>query len=305
MKNGEKKADFFRSLFMVFLMLFLLVVGVICLIGLIDSINSFIDNQKVFNQAYSNAAATIVDLPPNERTNAQTLIEHLEKLQQIQKNATTNDVMSFLYSTLSTILVGLCAGFVAKSYKNVEIANGAAKEASEKAEETNKHAQQVQEYAKESSEYAQKSQEKAQESEDNAKQTKESLEEAKNLYNEANNQFKKQKTITSVLSIHIEIVHARAALVAHDKIVANQRISNIKRLVNKIESTIEYNAISQLFNEILCLETAIESYREYVDTIKDQAKKESALQAIDRYKLDLNEAETHCSLLLSESQSER
>lgn len=299
MKNRDKKVELIRGLFMVFLILFLLVIGVVCLIGLIDSINSFIDNQKVFNKAYSEAAATIVNLPPHERTSAQTLIDHLEKLQQIQKNATTNDVMSFLYSTLSTILVGLCAGFVAKSYKNVETANAAAQEASKNAEATNKHAQKVQENAKKTNEYAQKAQEKAQESEKNANQTKASLEKAKELYNEANNQINKQKAIISILSIHIEIVHARAALVACDKIAANQRISNIKRMVNKIENTIEKNAIHQLLQEILCLETAVESYREYVDTIKDPAKKESALQAIDRYKSDINNAETHCEWVLS------
>lgn len=261
---GESFKWLMRCVVPALIAIFIATVGFVCLKGLVESIDSFVKNQQTFNKAYSDAASAIASLSPSEKEAAQVAIDHLEQLQQIQKNAATSDVMSFLYSALSTVLVGLCAGFVAKGYSN-------AKKAEDNAQMSNASAEQAAQSAKKASQYF-------------------------------DDTIQKQKDAVRILSIHIEIVHARASLIHHDRIEANQRIHNISRSVLRLPSAIDQEAISRLQLELLSLETAVEQFREDAEGLSDGPQKTSMLQAIARYESKLDEAVKYCEMLLGSHQ---
>lgn len=266
-------------------MIFILTISIICLKGVIESTNSFIASQKSFNETYSDTANKIANLSNSDREAIENSLEYLERLQLIQKNSATNDVMSFIYSILSTVLVGLCAGFVAKSYKNVEIANTSVNEASIKADA----AKQSAEYSKTNSELSEK----------NLSDAKIYFENAKKVYNEALHEIYTQKNSIEIITIHIEIVHARTALFTKDKIAANQRFYNIKRLIEKVPIDTDKKLVDQLLQELLSLKNAIEEYNNYVESLDETPSKTSSLQAINRYYNDLNCAVTHCDKIIA------
>lgn len=269
--------------------LFIVIVGIVCLKGLIESINIFVDNQQAFNKAYSNATAAITSLSPENQELAQISIDHLEQLQQIQKNAASSDVMSFLYSVLSTILVGLCAGFVAKSYSNAEEAKEAVAKAQENALNAEQSASEAQVSAKDALQHF-----------NNSKST---IEKEIETYNTIVSLMEKQQDVLDIISIHIEIVHATAALLSHDQVGANQRIYTINRSVLKLTSKKSYNAVFPLLQELLILKTAVEKYREYANNEKDERKQMSMYQATDRYDIEIEEAVKHCDSLLTKLSS--
>lgn len=263
-----------NNLFSIILMVFILVLGIVCLIGLIVSTVVFTNNMKAFSDVSTNAAQAIANMVSSENANAQTAITYLESLQQIQKNSTTNDVLSFVYSMLSTVLVALCAGFVAKSYKNVEIANKAVEEAKQKAEASENNAK-----AASSS----------------AEQVQKMLNEFTTLNNTTLEELRLQKDLSKINAIHIEIVHAKSALSTRNKIDANQRIANIKNLVFNINDTVSPLWIIQLRNEIILLKTDVKKYEDFVESTLDSNAKVSAKHAINRYNKDLTKAEKYCS----------
>lgn len=274
-----------KNIFSVLFMIFILIVSIICLKGMIESTNSFIDNQTSFNETYSNTANKIANLSNIDRETIEISLEYLDKLQLIQKSSATNDVMSFIYSALSTILVGLCAGFVAKSYKNIEIANKSANEASAKADEAKKSA----ESSKENSDLSQI----------NLNDAKKDLEDAKNVYSDALKEIYTQKNAIEIITIHIEIVHARASLFAKDRIAANQRLYTIKRLVENLSINTDKNLVTQLLQELLSLKTAIAEYNSYIELLEELPIKTSSLQAIERYYNQLECAVAHCDKIIS------
>lgn len=281
MCTKDKKEKNINDVFSLLLMGFVFLLGIVCLIGLIKSTSAFVNNMKAFSNVATTAAQAIADATVNSNTDAKTAITYLESLQQIQKNSTTNDVMSFLYSMLSTVLVALCAGFVAKSYKNVEIANKAVEQAKQKAEASEHN-------AKTASESATKAQEM--------------LNEFTNLNNITLEKLRLQKDLSSLNTINIEILRAKTALSTRNKIDANQRIANIRSLVSKINSSVLSISIVQLRNEIVLLKTAVEDYKIFVESNLEAEAKISALHAIDRYNKDLSIAEEHCSVTLLEQQ---
>lgn len=297
MCDKSKKTEILRSTFKIILMVFILVVAITCLIGLAASIWSFVENQQSFNDAYSNAAAAIVDASPQKKDFINMSIEHLEKLQQIQKNAASNDVMSFLYSTLSTILVALCAGFVAKSYNNVEKAKESAENAKVIAQESNKSAENAKQDAETSNQCAQDSKKSLEKAFEISEELKAELKAAKALYENAKKEIKKQRDTIQTLTIHMEIIHARSAMISHDKTNTNQRIFNILSRIESLEPNIEKGIILQLQQELLCLETDVECFKEYANSLPDSNSKISMLTAIDRYEKSLTDAVERCKTL--------
>lgn len=281
---GNKKITS-KKIFSIMFMIFILIISIICLKGIVESTNSFIESQKSFSETYSNTANKIANLSNSDRETIENSLEYLERLQLIQKNSATNDVMSFIYSVLSTILVGLCAGFVAKSYKNIEIANESANAASTKASE----AKQSAEDSKENSILSQK----------NLNDAKKDLEDAKVVYMEALNEINIQKNAIEIITIHIEIVHARSALSSKDKISANQRFYTIKRLVEKIPINTDKNLATQLLQELLSLKNAIEEYNDSIESLDESPKKTSSLQAVERYYNELECAVSRCDKIIS------
>lgn len=274
-----------KTFLSVVIMNFVLIVGIICLIGLKNSITSFVENQKAFNKAYSLATIHIANSTVDNSEIAQITIDHLEKLQQIQKNASTNDVMSFIYSTLSTILVALCAGCVAKSYNNVEKSKEAVIEAKKNADL--------------SYDYSDKAKKSAKNINDTFKEMSKLLTKSNKLYDETSLEAKKQSEMIHIFSIQIEIIQARAALISHDKISANQRFFNIKNMIERVQKAEQKEKIRQLQLELLSLQTVVDSFQEYAETEEDkEPQKQSLLTAVARYRSSLNYAVDYCETLL-------
>jgi len=119
-------------------------------------------------------------------------------------------------------------------------------------------------------------------------------------YKEAHIQMQKQKDTTSVLNIHVEIVHASASLFFHDKISANRRISNISRTVLLLSSYVDRDSIIKLQQELLYLLTSVDNFHKYAETLTNGNAKTSLLQAINRYERDLDKAIKHCDKLMRE-----
>ena len=304
-KNGSDQPKWLRSVWSATLAVFIVIVGVACLIGLLVSIHSFVTNQLAVNEAYISATKIIAGFPPGEQEAMQASIDHLEQLQIIQQNAVSSGMMAFIYSVLSSVLVGLCAGFVANGRKSAEEAKKSSLDAKETIIAVKAEAGKVKEHADNAGLAADKAKGNADEariiaevSKTMVEESQESAMKAQLSYNEALEQIEKQRDVIEVLGIHIEIVHVRASLFKVDKVSINKRMFNIQQSVLALSADLDRAVINQLQQELLSLFSAIENIREYMDSITDEREKESLAQAIDRYERQLNEAVNHCDMLL-------
>ena len=318
--NSSKKNTFASNAIIVLVLIF----SITCLIGFVVSIITFANSQKEFNESYTATLNQIANSSVSDVKTAQMAIEHMERLQKLQNDTSTNNVMSFLYTMLSSVLVGLCAGFVAKSYNLVEKSKDAAKKSEEKSESSAEHSNKAKEYLDAVSKVYEQikkilvdSEEKLELSKkyaDNAKEytTKVSmfhsqltdlLTKSNELYRTATNDKELLKETIQVLTIHIEIIQAHAALSAHSKIIANQRFYNIKKMVLQIKSTVKKDIILQLQQELLMLKSAVEEFEFWVQDIDDKKKKESYLIAIQRYCENVDASVNYCSKILQTAHS--
>ena len=281
----------------VLMWIFVIIVAVICLICIILSTSIFTYNQFTFNKAYSNAAEKIgnqlADLSTYASTNSSTelsmskvddmqtkvndVIEHLQQLQMLQKNAASNDVMSFLYSILSTILVGVCAGFVVKS-------NASAKEAKESANESKKVENEINNFTKR-------------------------LEEAEDANKKAYSQMEIQKAILEVTAVRLEILHSREEfhfsmdnhpIDYHSNVHLNECIKVVGNAVKKLSINNRHGPIKQLQIDLLQLQTEARRYREAVEKLPSGDERTSRLTAANWYDEQLKGAVAHCDELLGE-----
>ncbi len=151
-----------------------LIVVAVCLLGMIIVMCQFYNSIVTFQNNYT-MALNQIGAAAKERAGEGTnmvesidqLITHMENMQEIQKSGLTNDLMSFIYGVLSTIMVGLCAGFVVKCEQLLN-------EAQKTAEQAGKDANQAKKDAQDANEKAMKTEDNAKQAEDNAKQAKES-----------------------------------------------------------------------------------------------------------------------------------
>ena len=68
-----------------------------------------------------------------DKDEIESLVKHMENMITVQKSGMTNDLLSFVYGILSTVLVGLCASFVVKSRESAEKTRETASKAQESA----------------------------------------------------------------------------------------------------------------------------------------------------------------------------
>lgn len=252
--NSEKIRNWVITISMA---LFIIILAVIGLIGMWKSFCVFAENQQAFSKAYSNATTAIANITSSNTELARIAIDHLEALQTIQKNAVTNDIMSFLYSTLTTILIGLCAGFVIKSRKH--------------SEETSENAKKSLDYSLQAQSYAEDAKKIAEETEEKAKSALNALNLAKESYDE-------QKANINVLNVHIEILHTRAALISDNRIAANDRFYSICKMVSHLPKTISHTDINYIRLELLKLYTPIDEFlnKNGIDNDEKSARENAA-----------------------------
>lgn len=304
----------------IFMAILILVLSIVCVAGLWQSFKSFSESQQNFNKTYTEAAAAIIDFQAEQSETddlnvekneiAKISIEHLESLQVIQKNAVTNDLMSFLYSALTTVLIGLCAGFVVKSRKYCDEANENAKKSENSADKADKTATKAEEIIK-------TAEEAISDAENTAKSAKVTVEAAKDTaedvnkklaemqenaklsidsLNKANEIYNTQKSITAILGIHIEIIHARAELQLGNRIATNERIFNIYNLISLLPENNDKKSLANVQKEILKLYTQINEYVEKLDLSNEE--KASRKQAADIYKRYMDKAIKLCETKL-------
>ena len=263
--------------FAVVVTLFIVAVVVICLFGFIWSIRSFIDNQRIFTELYTEAANSIASsVPPKivvvecpdmayeilasqirDDTTVQNAINYLERLMQIQRTATNNDVMAFLFSTLSAILVGLCAALTLSSHKNVK------------------------------------------KSDDSLVKTEKMFEKAEKELLKAEGSYRQALTYTvSVMNIHVDIIHAKSSILSRDKIGANGRIFSLHSMIKKLTTNVDSEIIRKLIQELWHLITAIKELKEYANGLPDGNAKISLHRAVSNYEEWTNDAIAHCDKLL-------
>lgn len=181
-----------------FILLFL-IIAAICLFGFIQCTKAFTSSLQSYEIAFTDAS-TAVATAALEKSNADELLRHLEQLQTLQKASLTNDLMSFIYGVLSTILVGLCAGFVNKSRANSREAQDAADQAAK-----------YEEKAKEAVASTNKAKDEIDAIREGVEETQNNINEIfKNTQGElnrigeiSNKQIKLQKMMGDLLSIHI------------------------------------------------------------------------------------------------------
>ena len=281
---GKDKRKWITTFVNVLIVIEILVISLVCLIGMILCINSFISNQTSFNTAYTEVISGIADtIYSNDsiaNDNLNVIMTHLENLQVIQKNSVTNDLMSFVYGILSTTLVGLCVGFVAKCKKNADEAKRNAVEAKSTADDAKAKAETVKIDKEDISKIKGVVEEKA--------------EEVKKLIDSASNQLVVQMGNTELAKIHIEIIHAKFSLYLSDQVDANGRIYNINSSVRSLGGSYDNEAISQLRNELLSLEDFTYAFKEKAGAIADEGEKISVNQSIDRYFKQIGESIDIC-----------
>lgn len=258
------------------------IISTICLIGIILCIQSFISNQQSFNYSYTEAINAITSIIYEDGIIANETISnmmtHMENLQVIQKNSTTNDLMSFIYGILSTTLVGLCAGFVAKSKKSAD-------ESKETAAQARKDVQTV----------------------DNVKNkilkiqsnVKEELKKSKTLRISAEEQIKIQNNNTKLLKVHIEISHAKMSLFLCNQVESNVRIYQINKQINSFDDNFERQSIRQLRDELLLLKSSVDEFKNNANEKYTNGKLTSMLQSATRYYSELNESISVCEKIIS------
>ena len=269
-----------KSLINILIVVIIVSISVTCLISMLLCINTFIENQKAFNASYTEATTALVNFlneyggSENSTTDAtldslDNALTYLENLQLIQKNSTTNDIMSFLYSLLSTILV--------KSKKHADEAEKVALSAKGEAEEAK--------IAKESAESIRN-------------ETQQNVASVKELKATALNQITIHNNNIKILSIHIEIMYAHYSLDAHDQVQANQRIYVIRKRVCSLNGNMEKLSIEQLRNELLTLNSTVDRFHGYADNCTDINRKISLQQSASRYTKQIKEAISICDNII-------
>jgi hypothetical protein len=239
--------------------IFLVAAAAVCVLGLAGSIHSFVSNQRIFTQMYRETTSAIQeDIKKQELSNTQDATNHLERLQAFQRSAASHDVMAFLYSTLSGILVALCF-FYARTCKKQ----------SEKAE----------------------------------KKVESAFLAAEDLYNKKLTEISEKMVGIDVQSIHIEIIHARSALLQHDQSNTNDRLSRLPHMVDKLKQGIDPDIISNLIDEIRQIHPEVSSYYEYANSLPDEGARVSAFTAIDYYRIWIDDAIGKCAGLLPQESS--
>ena len=214
----------------VFLSIFLAAATFACAYSIVHSAMIFSRSQKQITEVYDNALEAIAvaaaqseedDPQKDNMQDIQTMIKYLTELQALQKSSSSSDVMTFLFSTLSSVLVGVCAAFAAKSFSNVEKAKCSA-EAAEKAAK--------------------------------------SAADAKARYDGAERRLKgHMKKFTSLeasVAIHqimIDIIDARNYLSVGNVPMANESIVSVRDAVKKLNPTWGYEVVAKLEDTILGL----------------------------------------------------
>ena len=329
------------------LAIFLLAVTVSCGYAVVQSTLIFTSSQARSTQWHGEALETVADaasqlskaendasqLPETEddatqlsetedeeaqndnRQEIQTLIGYINDLQKLQKESSSNEVMTFLFTMLSSVLVGVCAAFAAKSFATVEKANisvgkaemsvgkaeislSKAELSAEKAENSAKATKTSASEAATSAETAKNSSAAALTSLANAKKSYENAEarhtDAEERYADAIGKLGNLEASISIFHILISIMDARMYLDVNAPVNVNDKLKDIQNAVRHIDSSYGYDMISTLMTEL-------SAFIGCIAMLKDSEKLNPESAAY--YERILKEAIEKCEQLLTDLES--
>ena len=250
-----------------------IIIVIACVCGLIMVIHTTITINRSFANAHSDALERVANLQPDERELTQLSIDHLERLQQLQRDSSNTGFLSIIYGFISTGLVGVGATLVYKIYAKFEKSKKSIDEAIDTASKAVDKARHIEEYYLTS----------------------------ERLYEGIHLQIRNHEAVIKVMPIHIDIVNAKDALTLHNQIEANDRIREVCDMIGTLTLDIDKNVIHRLRQEVLKLHTRVDHFREYAEKHPDETYKKSILQATDIYDAFLERAKNHCDMLIEHS----
>jgi len=285
----KKQFDFERMAYIAFVL-----VVVVCILTMIFCLVSLLYNSHVSMSEYKSTLETIkataeqatndpathsdnsITVPTDSNVSSNEeligkLVTHMESMIAIQKSGMTNDLMSFVYGMLSTILVGACAGFVIKSRNNadeaqkiVEIANKAAQQAAGNTERACKAA-----------ETAESSAQQAEENANKINDLNDKMQAALDDFNiSSKNQLIMLQNCFKIFGIYSNAASAKLALKQLDQIDANKRIYSIKKDVDTMfcsNGSVDVNMYD--IHSILFLLADLDQLKKEVASFIDKSKK--------------------------------
>jgi len=261
-----------------------IIVVSICMFCLIISTCFFIYNQLKFTNEYSEVArmirtqftgqlsSTYAEIETEQLINKieglqikmiQDTIKHLEQLHLLQKNSTSNELMSFVYTILSTILISLCMIFIERSYNSVKESSNIANNVRTRLEEIEEDVTKIKGDAT-----------KAREA---------------NEIEKANHGF---------LSVLVKILLAIGELHLGVSAITNERIKTVCDAVKKISNNMSHDSIIQIQTELGRLKKEINECHKKVEKLPEGGNKPSQLESIGLYNKMLDTAIDRCNELL-------
>jgi hypothetical protein len=310
-----------------------IIVVAICIFCIIISTCFFIYNQLKFANEYSDASRKIRDhftnqlsniSPDTEReqliieieklqiTMIQNTIKHLEQIHLLQKNTTSNEVMSFVYIMLSTILISLCMIFIERGYNSVKESRESANESKENAAKAMSDANKTKEDLEKTNNLANDIITRLEEVEKNAN---EAMKNAASAIEDSNNSSILAKDVTTdlqnvqeairnekaerdLLSVKIRILHAKEALRLELSADINECVKAVYNEVNNLSNNMAYSSNIKIQKEINELQIKLDEYREKIEILPEDDGKQSKLTSIDWCSKKLEEAIKHCKDLI-------
>lgn len=204
-----------------------------------------------------------------------TLITHMENMIAIQKSGMTNDLMSFIYGILSTVLVGVCATYVmqirtslAEAKENAKKAETQASIVKEKADNTGSIIQDAKKATEEAKNNAEEALKQAGIAKESVEATKKAISQAQNAATIA----KELQYQLKLLIIADWIMSAKTALLRFDHHAANEPIIKIRDSTPLLFSDDEFKGmmmqsfvedsmgVGKVYNDLLSLKDNVKDF---------------------------------------------
>ena len=225
-------------------------------------------------------------------------VSYIERLQKVQKDSSTNSVMSFIYAVLGAVLTAVGAALVGFIFKNKEVAA----EARMEAEEAKAGAQK----AKKEAYNAKRSMHDAIEAQ------KEAAEKAGFAEQSFKNQVAYQENILNIQSALIEIAYARFSLIDFNKTDAYTHIRRLEDIVKLFETEYNDEWIEKVHKDLGDFREFVEKYSNKSFVKKGLAKKidaknknnidksvESFIRNIEKCSNIIDNAIKHCEEIMN------
>jgi F0F1-type ATP synthase membrane subunit b/b' len=319
--------------------LFLLCVA-ICGMGLWQSFDAFLVSQREFGDAYNRAATEIAngvatisaDQSVDSKNAVETisiLLDHLGQLQTIQKNTSTESIMSFLYSTLATALISACLYYVARAKKYSEKTRNYNKQIKDGIDYALKNKEAVEKYVEETKKIYNRVNEDMSKYLNKVEMDSKGVDERNESITALQNELQRNLEFTkdeiervkknassnrALITIEIDIAYFKRALSMGERIRANALITDICRNVESVPDTVDTNSVKRIYYELRDLYLPIRYFVEDIKFNKEkfesfddgkvwiENERKARIVAQEVYNVWLKKAVEHCDRILKQKE---